>query len=77
MAAIQSKQRIRILTLQIAVADELSWLLSENGIYSESSKILDWRSLTEFHPQVVAGDKPQEGEVFGLLDFKLIITPKE
>jgi hypothetical protein len=86
MHAIQSNQRIRILIIQIAVpddaepdavADELSWLLSENGICSDSSNILDWHYLTEYQPQVIAGDKPEEGEVFGLLDFKLTITPKE
>ena len=50
MHTIQPNQCIRILTIQIAVpdnaepdavADELSWLLSENGIYSDSSNILD------------------------------------
>jgi len=60
-----------------AVADELTWLLSENGTRSDSSNILDRHSLTEYQPQVVAGNELQEGEVFGLLDFKLTITPKE
>lgn len=86
MHTIQPNQRLRILTIQIAVpnkaepdavADELTWLLSENGTRSESSNILDWQYLTEYQPQVVAGNELQEGEVFGLLDFKLLITPKE
>lgn len=86
MHAVQPKQHIRILTIQIAVpdeadpdavADELTWLLSENGTCSDSSHILDWCYLTEYQPQVVAGDEPEEGEIFGLLDFKLTITPKE
>jgi hypothetical protein len=79
-------QRIRILTIQIAVADdadpdsvadEISQLLSENGICREDSHILDWRYLTEYQPVVRASDDPEEGEVFGLLDFDLTITNKE
>ena len=86
MHAVAPKQRIRILTIQIAVADEadpdsvadeISELLSENGICSDSSHILDWRYLTEYQPVVTASDDPEEGEVFGMLDFKLIITNKE
>jgi hypothetical protein len=86
MHAVASKQRIRILTIQIAVADEadpdsvadeISELLSENGICSDSSHILDWRYLMEYQPVVIASDDPEEGEVFGLLDFNLTITNKE
>jgi len=86
MHAVGSKQRIRILTIQIAVADEadpnsvadeISELLSENRICSEDSHILDWRYLTEYQPVVIASDDPEEGEVFGLLDFNLTITNKE
>jgi hypothetical protein len=86
MHAVGPKQRIRILTIQIAVADEadpdsvadeISELLSENGICSEDSHILDWRYLTEYQPVVIASDDPEEGEVFGLLDFNLTITNKE
>jgi len=86
MHAVTDGQRVRILTIQIAVAedadpdsvaDELSELLSENGICSESSHILDWRYLTEYQPTVVAGNDPQEGEVFDLLDFNLTINDKE
>ena len=86
MHAVQPRQRIRILTVQIAVAedadpdsvaDEISELLSENGICSESSHILDWRYLTEYQPVVIASDDPEEGEVFGLLEFDLTITNKE
>jgi len=86
MHAVEPKQRIRILTIQIAVADEadpdsvadeISELLSENGICSEDSHILDWRYLTEYQPVVTASDDPEEGEVFGLLDFNLTITNKE
>ena len=86
MHAVAPKQRIRILTIQIAIADEadpdsiadeISELLSENGICSEDSHILDWRYLTEYQPVVTASDDPEEGEVFGLLDFNLTITNKE
>ena len=86
MHAVAPKQRIRILTIQIAIADEadpdsiadeISELLSENGICSDSSHILDWRYLTEYQPVVTASDDPEEGEVFGLLDFNLTITNKE
>ena len=86
MHAVAPKQRIRILTIQIAVADEadpdsvadeISELLSENEICSEDSHILDWRYLTEYQPVVIASDDPEEGEVFGLLDFNLTITNKE
>jgi hypothetical protein len=86
MHAVAPKQRIRILTIQIAVADEadpdsvadeISELLSENGICSEDSHILDWRYLTEYQPVVTASDDPEEGEVFGMLDFNLTITNKE
>ena len=86
MHAVAPKQRIRILTIPVAVADEadpdsvadeISELLSENGICSEESHILDWRYLTEYQPVVTASDDPEEGEVFGLLDFNLTITNKE
>jgi hypothetical protein len=86
MHAVKSNQRVHILTIQIAVAedadpdsvaDEISELLSENGICSDDSHILDWRYLTEYQPVVTAGDDPEEGEVFGLLDFNLTITNKE
>ncbi len=86
MHAVKPNQRVRILTLQIAVAedadpdsvaDEMSELLSGNGICSDASHILDWRYLTEYQRTVTAGDDPDEGEVFGLLDFHLTITTPE
>jgi hypothetical protein len=86
MHRVEPKQKVRILTVQIAVADdadpssvadEISELLSENGICAEGSHILDWRYLTEYPPAVTTGDDPEEGEVFGLLDFNLTITNKE
>jgi hypothetical protein len=86
MHAVTPNQRVRILTIQIAVADEsdpnsvadeISELLSENGICSDASHILDWRYLTEYQPVVIASDDPEEGEIFGLLDFNLTITNKE
>ena len=86
MHAVKPNQRVRILTIQIAVAedadpdsvaDEISELLSENGICSDVSHILDWRYLTEYQPPVIASDDPEEGEVFGLLDFNLTINEKE
>lgn len=86
MHAVMPAQQVRILTIQIAVAasanpdsvaDEMSALLSENGICSETSHILDWRYLTEYQPTVTAGDDPEEGEVFGLPDFNLTINEKE
>lgn len=86
MHAVQPNQRVRILTLQIAVADdadpdsvadEISELLSENGICAEDSHILDWRYLTEYQPVVTASDNPEEGEVFDLLKFNMTINSKE
>ena len=86
MHAVKPNQRVRILTIQIAVAedadpdsvaDEISELLSENCICSDASHILDWRYLTEYQPSVIASDDPEEGEVFGLLDFNLTINEKE
>ena len=86
MHRVAPNQRVRILTIQIAVADsadpssvadEISELLSENGICAEGSHILDWRYLTEYQPAVTANDDPEEGEVFGLLDFNLTVTEME
>ena len=86
MHAVKPDLEVRILTIQIAVAadadpdsvaDEMSELLSENGICSDASHILDWRYLTEYQPTVTAGDDPEEGEVFGLLDFHLTINTQE
>jgi len=77
MHAVKPNQQVRILTVQIAVADEMSELLSENGICSDTSHILDWRYLTEYQPTVKASDDPEVGKVFGLLDFHLTINTKE
>jgi len=86
MHAVKPNQQVRILTIQIAVAadadpdsvaDEMSELLTGNGICSDDSQILDWRYLTEYQPTVTAGDDPEEGEVFGLLDFHLTTTTPE
>lgn len=86
MHAVAPHQRVRILTIQIvvaestdpdSVADEISRLLTENGICSDDSAILDWRTLTEYQPTVTAGDDPKEGEVFDLIDFDLTINEKE
>ena len=86
MHAVKPTPQIRILTIQIAVAadadpdsvaDEMSELLTGNGICSDTSHILDWRYLTEYQPTVTASDDPEEGEVFGLLDFNLTINEKE
>ena len=86
MHAVRPNQQVCILTIQIAVAadadpdsvaDEMSELRSENGICSDASYILDWRYLTEYQPTVTASDDPEEGEVFGLLDFHLTITTPE
>jgi hypothetical protein len=86
MHAVKPNQQVRILTIQIvvaadddpdSVADEMSELLTGNGICSDDSHILDWRYLTEYQPTVTAGDDPEEGEVFGRLDFHLTITTPE
>jgi hypothetical protein len=86
MHAVQPGQHVRILTIQLAVpdevdpdlvSDEISELLTEQGICAEASHILDWRYLTEYQPLVTAGDDPEEGEIFGQLDFQLNISPKE
>ena len=85
MHAVKPNQQVRILTIQIVVAadddpdsveDEMSELLPGNGICSDDSHILDWRYLTEYQPTVTAGDDPEEGEVFGLLDFHLTTTTR-
>ena len=85
MHAVKPNQQVRILTIQIvvaadddpdSVADEMSELLTGNGICSDDSHILDWRYLTEYQPTVTAGDDPEEGEVFGLLDFHLTTTTR-
>ena len=60
-----------------SVADEMSELLSGNSICSNASHILDLCYLTEYQPTVTASDDPEEGEVFGLLDFNLTINEKE
>ena len=49
----------------------------KTGSVRDASHILDWRYLTEYQPVVTASDDPEEGEVFGLLDFNLTITNKE
>ena len=86
MHAVKPNQQVRILTIQIvvaadddpdSVADEMSELLTGNGICSDASYILDWRYLTEYQPTVTASDDPEEGDVFGLLDFHLTITTPE
>lgn len=86
MHTVKPNQQVRILTIQIAVAadadpdsvaDEMTELLSGNGICADASHILDWRYLTEYQPTVTAGDDPEEGEIFGLLDFALTINQKE
>ncbi len=83
MHAVRPGQRVRILTIQLAVpdeadpdavADEVSELLSENGICCEGSHILDWRYLTEYQPLVTASEDPEEGEVFDLVNFNLTIS---
>jgi hypothetical protein len=85
MHAVQPEQRVRILTIQMAVpdeadldavADEISELLSENGMCCEGSHILDWRYLTEYQPVVTASEDPKEGEIFDMLDFDLTISEK-
>ena len=86
MHAVKPNQQVRILTIQIvvaadddpdSVADEMSELLTGNGICSDDNHILDWRYLTEYQPTVTAANDPEEAEVFGLLDFHLTITTPE
>jgi hypothetical protein len=71
---VQAGQRVRIIGLEIAVpadadtgqlADEVSVLLSESGVDSAGSQILDWRyTFQDWEVQV--GVDPEEGEVFHL-----------
>ncbi|MBU0490745.1 MAG: hypothetical protein KKA73_29545 [Chloroflexi bacterium] len=67
-------RRVRIIELEIAVAadadqsyvaDELSGLLSENGVGNPDGVIRDW-SYTGHERLVQAGPDPKEGEVFRL-----------
>lgn len=83
---IQPHQRVRILTIQIAVpdeadpgevADEISAHLSENGIASDNSLILDWRYPGEYQPILTAGDDPDEGEIFEVVDVQITLKRKE
>lgn len=53
------------------VSDELSALLSENGVYDEKSSIADWRYVLKPQSPVVSADaEPEEGEIFTTLDSK-------
>ena len=72
MHKVQSNQAVRILQIEIAVPanaadaqarDEISALLSENGIANPESNILDWQ-YTGLEWEVAATDDPQEGDVF-------------
>ena len=75
MHAVKPNQQIRILTIQIAVAadadpdsvaDEMSELLTGNGICSDTSHILDWRYLTEYHsPRSQPVTTPRKGKSSG------------
>lgn len=73
MHAVTPRQKVRVLTIQVAVdanveegmvADEMSALLSECGVATPDSAILDWRYAMP-SVEVVASDDPQESEVFG------------
>ena len=65
----------RILTIQIAVEsvdtgeveDEISYLLSEEGVWNPNSKILDWTYLTQYQPEIEIPKDLEEGEIFGLV----------
>ena len=68
----QADQKVCILQLEIAVPadaedaevrDEISALLTEAGIAALDGNILDWR-YTSAEREIVAGDDPQEGEIF-------------
>lgn len=69
MHKVKPKQKVRIIQLEIAVpsdvdcADEISALLSENGIANEDSDILDWR-YTGNTWDVRASSDPEENEIF-------------
>jgi hypothetical protein len=71
MHKVQPNQEVRIFQIEIAVPasapdcevrDEISALLSEKGIASDSH-ILDWQ-YTGAERETTAGDDPQEGEIF-------------
>lgn len=72
MHNVQDNQEYRIMTIEIAVAadadkaavsDEISALLSENGVVNPDSTIQDWQYAGE-ERLVQTGDSPEEGEVF-------------
>ncbi len=71
MHKVKSGQAVRILTICVAVDaenewvdDEMSALLSENGVCNEKSAILDWMYATEYRPTLIADENPEEGEIF-------------
>jgi hypothetical protein len=77
MHKIKPNQRVRIITIKIAVpastavcqvADEISTLLSEFGIGNPESCILDWeyKKTIEKSKIVKSGKNPQENDIFSL-----------
>lgn len=72
MHKVQPGQMVRIITLAVAVpadaseghlADEISALLSENGVANPESLILDWCYLNKIGKVVQASANPEECEV--------------
>ena len=74
MHKVKPHQRVRILSIDLAVdanvddgnvADEISVLLSENGVTNPSSSILDWKYKPDTERIVMAPqDDIEEGEIF-------------
>ncbi len=80
MHKVQPNQKVRLLAIEIAVPadaepglvyDEISALLSENGICNDDSHILDWHYLNDYQPIVKAGAKVEEAEIFESSPFRL------
>ncbi len=73
MHQVQPNQKIRLLAIEIAVPadaeldsvfDEISALLTENGVCNNDSHILDWQYLIDYQPVIKAGAKVEEAEIF-------------
>mgnify|MGYP001382640652 CR=1 FL=1 len=73
MHKVQPNQHVTILTIEVAVPseadiseifDEMSALLTENGICNPKSNILDWDYKLSTFRHTQASAIPEEGEVF-------------
>ena len=73
MHKVQPNQKVRLFAIEIAVPadaelesvfDEISALLTENGMCNNDSHILDWHYLIDYQPVIEAGVDVEEAEIF-------------